>query len=753
MPILSPTTLLDSTGLFMSQDTTMKSSSRIGGDVWGGFAAMLVALPSAIAFGVTIFSPLGAEFGAKGALAGMLGVTALGLIAAIFGGTQRLISAPCAPAAAVLSALTIQLSQQGMPVGAIVLTLFLVALTSSAAQILFGVLRIGQLIKYMPFPVVSGYLSGVGLIIILSQLPKWLALPKGTGWWQGLMNPSLWQLPGLLIGGATAAAMLLAPRISQRIPGVIQGLIAGIAMYWLLALTGWPQLLSLENNSMVIGKLSADAGGFMATLTGPWSSLSSASLPHWDLILVPALTLSVLLSIDTLKTCLVLDALTGTRHNSNRELVGQGLGNLVSTLIGGAPGAGTMGATLVNKASGGSTYLSGVFQGLWALLAVLVLTPLIAWVPVPALAALLIVIGVRMIDWKSLQMVRKRDTVLDFLVIVVVVLVANTVSLIAASGLGVALAAAMFISEQIHSSPVRRKSFGNKLFSKRIRSSSEREILEREGAQSVVFELQGSLFFGTTDQLYGAIDAELKGARYVLLDFFRVQSLDVTAGHMIERIGNMLAARQATLVLSRLPERLPNGRDLRAYVGSLGLLSDKRTQIFDEFSDALEWIEGDILKAAGVDVDSPRSLQLAEFEIFKDLHQDATVALQKCARTRVAAVGELIVEAGTAGHQLMLIAKGELKVSLSLRDGKSVHLATLGRGQFLGEMSFLDGQHYSANVHAIAETELICIERQAFDEIIADDEKTRASIVKTLALAIADRLRHTNAELREIREA
>ena len=103
MPILSPTTLLDGIGLFMSQDTTMKSSSRIGGDVWGGFAAMLVALPSAIAFGVTIFSPLGAEFGAKGALAGMLGVTALGLIAAIFGGTQRLISAPCAPAAAVLS--------------------------------------------------------------------------------------------------------------------------------------------------------------------------------------------------------------------------------------------------------------------------------------------------------------------------------------------------------------------------------------------------------------------------------------------------------------------------------------------------------------------------------------------------------------------------------------------------------------------------------------------------------------------------
>ena len=736
-----------------SRQANLLTAPGIGGDIWGGFAAMLVALPSAIAFGVTIFSPLGAEFGAKGALAGMLGATALGLIAAIFGGTQRLISAPCAPAAAVLSALTIQLSQQGLPASAIVLTLFLVALASSAAQILFGVLRIGQLIKYMPFPVVSGYLSGVGLIIILSQLPKWLSLPKGTSWWQGLMQPSLWQLPGLLIGGATAGAMLLAPRISQRIPAVIQGLIAGIAMYWLLALSNWPELRSLAHNDLVIGQLSTQAGGFLATLSGPWSSLSSAALPRWDLVLVPALTLSVLLSIDTLKTCLVLDALTGTRHNANRELVGQGLGNLVSTLIGGAPGAGTMGATLVNKASGGTTAWSGIFQGLWSLLAVLLLTPLIAWVPVPALAALLIVIGIRMIDWKSLQMVRSRDTILDFLVIAVVVLVANTVSLIAASGLGVALAALMYISEQIHTSTVRRKSFGSALFSKRIRSTVERQILEREGAKSVVFELQGSLFFGTTDQLYSAIEAELQGARYVMLDFFRVQSLDLTAGHMIERIRNMLSTRQATLVLSRLPERLPNGRDLRSYVEHIGLLSDGLTKVFDEFSDALEWLEDEILKEAGVDIESPHALQLAEFEIFKHLSAAEMRSLQAIAHTRNAAAGELVLRAGTAGQELLLIAQGELKVSLSLRGGKSIHLATLGRGQFLGEMSFLDGWPYSADVHALADTALICIGRQALDAIVANDERTRASIFKTIAMAIAARLRHTNAELREIREA
>ena len=221
----------------MKQELFTSSESHWSGDVWGGFAAMLVALPSAIAFGVTIFSPLGADFAAKGALAGMLGVAALGLIAASLGGTERLISAPCAPAAAVLSALTIQMVQANSDAPSILLTLLLVSLCSALAQIGMGVLRIGELIKFMPFPVVSGYLSGVGFVIVLSQLPKWLALPKGIGLFAGLVSPTQWQSPSLLIGAATAAVMVLGPRISRQVPAVIQGLLAGFGVYWLLAYT------------------------------------------------------------------------------------------------------------------------------------------------------------------------------------------------------------------------------------------------------------------------------------------------------------------------------------------------------------------------------------------------------------------------------------------------------------------------------------------------------------------------------------
>ena len=735
-------------------NATSLNSRHLSGDVWGGFAAMLVALPSAIAFGVTIFAPLGAEFSAQGAVAGILGVVLLGLVAALLGGTQRLISAPCAPAAAVLSALTIQMSQQGAMPASILLTLFLVALISSGVQILFGALRIGQLIRYMPFPVVSGYLSGVGIIIVFSQLPKLLGAGKGVDWFHALSAPALWQPVSLMVGLATGGVMLLAGRFPSRVPAVIQGLAAGVAVYWLLAWSSFPALASLDNNPFVIGAIAGSVDSLWSNVAAPWQSMGAVSLPHWEHILIPALTLAVLLSIDTLKTCLILDAVSNSRHNSNRELIGQGLGNLAATLCGGTPGAGTMGASMVNRASGGTTKLSGVFQGAWSLLAFLLLTPLLSWVPVSALAGLLIVVGVKMIDWHSLQLARSRTTILDFGVIVAVVVVAKTVSLIAASGLGVGLAILMFIREQIHSSTIRNKSYGNTIFSKRVRPRVEREALLGLGAQNVVYELQGSLFFGTTDQLYSAIEPELDKARYVLLDFQRVQSIDMTAAHMIERLRSMLLEKNATLILSRMPNNLPSGRDLCNYIDELGITRGAQaTRLFADLSDALEWMEDQTLQEAGIQRDAGLGLRLEQFELFDDMHPSTLTALQHCTQRRFYSAGEIIFTAGTPGDALMLIARGAVRIDLPLSDGRKTHLATFGQGQFFGEMSFLDHHPHSVDVEAAADTELLILPRPDFDSLARQDPQMSMHVFSSLARAMADRLRHTNHELRALQEA
>lgn len=726
----------------------------LSGDIWGGFAAMLVALPSAVAFGVTILAPLGSQFTAQGAIAGILGVCFLGVIAALFGGTQKLISAPCAPAAAVLSALTIQMSAQGSAPAAILMTLFLVALVSSLIQVLFGVLRLGQLIRYMPYPVVSGYLSGVGLIIVASQLPKLLGAGKGIDWFAALTHPETWQPVSLMVGGTTGAVMLIAARFPSRIPAVIQGVAAGVVMYWILALSTFPSLLNLDNNLFIIGSLSSGGESVWNNITATWMSLGSADLPHWEYVLIPAITLAALLSIDTLKTCLVLDAISGSRHQSNRELIAQGLGNFAAAMFGGTPGAGTMGATLVNRASGGETRLSGVAQGVWSLLAFLLLTPLLSWIPISALAGLLIVIGFKMIDWHSLQLARSKTTVLDFMVIVSVIIVAKTVSLIAASGLGVALAMLMFIREQIHNFTVRKKTYGHAMFSKRVRPLHEVKTLLRQGSHTIIYELQGSLFFGTTDQLFSAIEPELDKMHYLILDFQRVQSMDMTAAHMIERLRAMLTKKNAILILSRVSTSQPSGIDLRNYIDQLGIThGTNAAKLFDDLSDALEWAEDQTLKNAGVTDDATSIMNLQEFELFEGMQETTLHALERCAQKRFYAATEMIFTAGTPGDALILISRGLVRVDLPLSEGRKSHLATFGRGQFVGEMTFLDHIPHSADVQAITDTEVFVIHRSDFDELAKHDYVMSNHVFASLASSMAARLRHTNHELRLLQEA
>ena len=179
------------------------------GDLWGGLAAMLVALPAAIGFGVTVFATLGPQYAVHGAFAGIVGTVLIGTIASALGGTARLISAPCAPAAAVLSAFALDMMRRGDDPGVIVLLLVLIGVLAGLLQVGLGLLGVGQLIKYIPYPVVSGYLTGVGLIIIGSQIPKLLGIRGDLDWWAALLAPGQWDWRALAVGSVTAVVVCL----------------------------------------------------------------------------------------------------------------------------------------------------------------------------------------------------------------------------------------------------------------------------------------------------------------------------------------------------------------------------------------------------------------------------------------------------------------------------------------------------------------------------------------------------------------
>ena len=296
---------------------------QVMNEFWGGLTAMLVALPSAIAFGVLVFSSISPQMAGEGAFVGMMGAAILGLSAPLFGRTPALISAPCAPAAAILSALAVDLLKQGISTHHVAGLLALTALLAALLQMLYGLLKGGQLIKYIPFPVVSGYLSGVALIIATGQLPKLLGLPKNTDLWHGVITPDLWQWQGIVVGLITITVMLVTPRLTQKIPATILGLTAGISSYFALAC--WmPPLLSLNTNVLVVGLIPAGTS-FLETVRERMLFIADIQLSDLRQVAYSAIALSALLSIDTLKTCVILDALTKNRHHSTCVIVQQHL--------------------------------------------------------------------------------------------------------------------------------------------------------------------------------------------------------------------------------------------------------------------------------------------------------------------------------------------------------------------------------------------------------------------------------------------
>lgn len=731
-------------GYVHAMDT--KARGSLAGDLWGGTAAMLVAVPSAIAFGVTILSPLGAGFSAEGALAGLLCAAALGLVTAALGGAPRLISTPCAPAAALLSAFAIHATGAGAPPESVLLSLVLITLICGLFQGAFGAVGLGRLIKYMPYPVVSGYMTGVGLIIVLSQVPKLLGAAGSLE--QVITSPSGWGAQAIAIGAATVAAMTLGPRLTKAVPAPVLGLAGGMIAFLALGLAD-RALLRLERNPLVIGNVPVSLEALARLSMARWSSVLHIDLASLAAAFIPGLTLAVLLSIDTLKTCVVTDAVTRSRHDSNRVLLGQGSGNVAAALLGGAPGAGAMGPTMVNIAGGGWTRRSGMTEGALSLAALLALAPLVAWIPIAALAGILIVIGVRMIDWESLHLARSRQTLLDFLVILAVVLVAETVGLIAASIVGTGLAGMLFIREQTRASVVHRKSFLTHMRSRQVRLPGEMEILARRGEEAIVFELQGSLFFGTTDQLYMQLEPHLDTRSYVILDMRRVQSVDVTAAHVLERIEDALQERKAYLLFSHLPLHLPSGQDLGRYFDQVGLVRPERhAQIFNHLDEALEWVENRLLQGSGVERAEERPLELEEIELFRGRKAETLAALRACMETRSYAENDVIFRRGERGDELYLIRKGRVRALLPIAEGQSHHLATFSRGDFFGEMAFLDRETRSADALAATQTELFVLPRARFDGLAQEHRVLALNLLEGLARTLAVRLRYTNAEVR-----
>lgn len=709
---------------------------------------MLVALPSSIAFGVTVFASLGAAYAAHGAVAGILGVTALGLVAAALGGSRQLISAPCAPAAAVLSALALTFSSQGFAPEAVLLLLGVIGLLAGVIQVVLGILRVGRLIKFIPYPVVSGYLSAVGLIIIGSQVPKFLGVASGMGLWGALVSPAQWAWQGIVVGVVVAAMMFVTPKFTQKVPATIVAVVAGMGVYLLMGLFD-QSLMRTSGNPLVIGDLPTGASP-LDVFGQRVQAVRQIDLQAFVGVLAPALTLAVLLSIDTLKTCVVLDAMTQSSHNSDKELIGQGMGNMASALVGGISGAGTMGASLVNVSSGGSTRRSGLLAAIFSLVAFLTLGPLLAWIPVSALAGVLIVVGLRMIDRHSLKFFFTPTTRLDFAVILSVILVALFGNLIAASAVGVALAIMLFIREQTRSSVVRNRIEGSEIVSKWARNHSTLSLPDAYMHSMVVFELQGSLFFGTANQLHAALEPETARRKYVILSLRRVQSLDVTATHVLEQIKDRLEENDAYLVFCDIPKGLPSGLKMKRFLKETGVVRPtNKAFAFRELNDALEWVEAQ--SRLLTPESSASAMELGDFAVLQGQTVEAIEALQSLAARHSIKAGKKLFKGDISPADLILVSKGAIKVALPFPSKTSYHLCTVGAGGLVAGIGGLLDEGQDVDAVALMDSEILRVTQSAIQTLQATQPVLAVALLQAELQAASAHLRATISEVQALR--
>ncbi|HMT71503.1 MAG TPA: SulP family inorganic anion transporter [Saprospiraceae bacterium] len=398
------------------------NNQSLKGDIFGGATAGIVALPLALAFGVQ---------SGLGAAAGLYGAIGLGIFAALFGGTNTQISGPTGPMT-VVSATTIALliAQKGSLESALPAILLCFVLTG-AFMILMGILKLGQYIKYIPYPVVSGFMTGIGVIIIMLQLFPMLGYESPKTIPQILVNigdplrdihyPSL----GLTV--LTMIIVYLFPKVSKTIPSTLVALISVTVL-----------ACGLSMDVAIIGAIPSGLPNLHFELF--------TAISDFNLILMPAVTLAALGAIDSLLTSVVADNVTKTSHESNKELVGQGIGNMVAGMIGGIPGAGATMRTLVNINSGGTTKMSGVIHGVFLLLVLLGLSSMAALIPIPVLSGILLTVGISIVDKKGLSHIGKI-TKTDAIVLIIVLILTVFVDLLQAVAAGMIISSIIFIKQ------------------------------------------------------------------------------------------------------------------------------------------------------------------------------------------------------------------------------------------------------------------------------------------------------------------
>ena len=556
-------------------------TNNIKGDVFGGITAGIVALPLALAFGIQAFSGVDSpEASSMGALAGLVGATLLGFFAALFGGTHSQISGPTGPMTVITASIVsgAWASSQGN-ISAVILSLSLAGIFCGLFQVIFGLIRIGKYVRYIPYPVLSGFMSGIGVIIILQQIYPIIGKKSPASTLDMIINFPAALADGvsviaLALGLACISLIVLVPKVTKKVPATLVALIAVTVV----------SLFTNLDSSLTIGNIPAGLPMPFFTkvqLDGiDWASVLEASL-------VPGLTLAGLGSIDTLLTSVVADNITKTKHNSNQELIGQGIGNAVAGLFCGLAGAGATMRTVVNVKSGGRTQISGMIHAVLLLAILLGLGSLVKYVPLSVLAGILITVGWGIIDFRGFKDIL-RIPKSDAFVMMVVFLMTVFVDLLTAVGIGMVIACVLFMKR---AGDLVENSYSAKAldtFDKESPWEDEKDIPEEIRNRIYIERLDGPIFFGSITGFQRVMHDIPTNLKIVIIRMRRVPFMDQSGVYAMETAIKDLQAQGIKVLMTIIQ---PQPRYMLEKHHIIPILIPKENT-FETFEECTEYLKG-----------------------------------------------------------------------------------------------------------------------------------------------------------------
>jgi SulP family sulfate permease len=484
---------------------------NLRGDIFGGVTAAVVSLPLALAFGVA---------SGAGPIAGLYGAVCVGFFAALFGGTPTLISEPTGPMTVVMTAIVASLTANNPEIG--LAMAFTVVMLAGLFQIIFGIFKLGKYITLMPYSVISGFMSGIGVILIILQIAPFLgqAAPKGGVLGTVAAIPQLFanaNLPEVILGGVTLAIIFLMPKKLKRlVPPQLVALIIGT-------------IISLTIFGNVDIRRIGDLGEIPVGL--PTFQMPTFTASQLTTMFVDGVMLGILGCIDTLLTAVIADSLTRTEHKSDKELIGQGIGNIVSGICGGLPGAGATMGTVVNIQTGATSAVSGITRALLLLVVVLGAARYTQPIPMAVLAGIALKVGIDILDWSFLKRSHKVS-LKGSLIMYGVLLLTVFVDLIVAVGVGVFIANILTIERLSNLQAKEVKLITDTDDDVRL-SEEDKQLLEKGAGRVLLFYLSGPMIFGLSKAIAREHNA-MKDADALVMDLTDVPMLGVTASLAIE---------------------------------------------------------------------------------------------------------------------------------------------------------------------------------------------------------------------------